>query len=194
MGKSDLNEKNQIKQEVRLRIKKGEPKQQILEDLSQKFKDKITIVRQLEINPSVRMKKKYLLVNIALFVLLLVTLILDIIMIPNLEEGLLITILTYLNLAIDVILLIGVGFYRIEIYSWIAARAIVALSQLAIVHLFFKGPVDILSLISLGLIIISFMVGLFMGIKLCPPRIPKTVEVEIDEKEKIQKTVYVFFD
>jgi hypothetical protein len=36
--------------------------------------------------------------------------------------------------------------------------------------------------------------GLFLAVKLCPPRVPKTIEVDIDGVEKINKTVYVFAD
>ncbi|MDR2038297.1 MAG: hypothetical protein LBQ60_10290 [Bacteroidales bacterium] len=188
-------EKSQIKKEIKSRISRGEPKQQILEDLSQKYKDKITIVKQLEITPSVVMKQKYYLFNILLFTLLLAALVLDTILLFRVKWiNPLTTTISYLNVGLDIMLLLGAGLYRIESYSWISARAIVSILQIIITHAYYQSPIDTLTFISLGLVVISFLLGLFLSIKLCPPRIPKTIEVDIDEKEKIKKTVYVFPD
>jgi hypothetical protein len=48
--------------------------------------------------------------------------------------------------------------------------------------------------ISLTIVVISFILGLLLGVKLCPPRVPKNIEIDIDGTEKICKTVYVFPD
>ncbi len=195
MTKEQVEEKKHIKKEVRLRIDKGEPKQQILEELSQQYKDKITIVRQLESIPSKLMRYKYMKFNYLLSALLLAALVLDAILLFRMEKGNpLINVISYLNVFLDAILLVGVLRYRIENYSWIAARAVISLLQIIISHAYYHYPIDPLTWIVLGLVVISFFLGLFLGIKLCPPRVPKTIEVDIDGTEKINKTVYVFPD
>ena len=193
-------EKKQIKKEVQIRIKKGEPKQQILEELSQQYKDKITIVKQLESTPSMVMKWKYLNYNHVMSFLLLAIFILDGVILyqqqiePNAYAAFWVTAFPFLNLAVDVLLLIGVLRYRIETYSWIAVRAIISLLQIVITHAYYNLPIDWLIWGVLFLLVVSFLLGLFLGVKLCPPRVPKTIEVNIDENEKINKTIYVFPD
>ncbi len=195
MTKKQSAEKTQIVGDVKSRINKGEPKQQILEELSQLYKDKVAIVKQLELTPSKVMKYKYRMYNYLLAALLLAALVLDIILLSRLEWGdRIVDINSALNVALDVVFLIGVLLYRIEIYSWIAARAVVTLITIMAAYTYYHQPVDVLAFISLALIVISFVLGLLLGVKLCPPRVPKTVEVNIDETEKINKTVYVFPD
>ena len=205
MDKIQAEEKKQIIKEVRARINKGEPKQQILEELSLQFKDKITIVKQLESTPSMVMKWKYLNYNHAMSILLFAIFILDIAALYLQWTGkkdyisfAWIRSLPYLNLFIDIIVLAGVLRYRIETYSWVAARAVVSVVQIIVIHAYYRTqPVDfgqISDYIVLGLALITFVMGLFLGVKLCPPRVPKTIEVNIDENEKINKTVYVFPD
>lgn len=195
MSGEKVNEKRQIKKEVLARIKKGEPKQQILEELSLEYKDKITIVKQLENTPSIMMRHKYLKYNYLMSALLLTILVLDVIAIFRAQwHHPLVDTISYLNVAIDIILLTGAVLYRIENYSWIAARAIVSLIQIIITHVYYHQGIDLLTFIVLALIIISFLLGMFLGIKLCPPRIPKIIEVNVDDKETIKKTVYVFPD
>ena len=194
MNKVQAEEKKQIKKEVYSRIRSGEPKQQILEELSKKYKDKITIVKQLEVTPSLAMRKKYQLFNLIMTGLLLTILVLDVILVINstLENWL--KYVPFLNVFIDIILLIGILRYRIENYSWIAARAIVSVIYIIISNAYFHFPIDVITIIVLGLIIISFFLGIFLSMRLCPPRIPKTIEVDIDGTEKINKTIYVFPD
>ncbi len=195
MNKEQTEEKNRIKKEVRDRINKGEPKQRILEEMSHQYKDKITIVKQLELTPSKVMKYKYRIFNYLLAALLWAALVLDIILlVRNVWGNPLLDFITCLNVFLDVILLLGVVRYRIESYSWIAARAVVSLFQIVITHIYYHMPIDTLTFVVLVLVVISFAFGLFLGVKLCPPRVPKTIEVDIDGTEKINKTVYVFPD
>ena len=196
MNKEQALEKKQIKKDIKARIDRGEPKQQILEELSQVYKDKVTIVKQLELTPSKVMKQKYRMFNYMLAGLLLAALVLDIILICKWEWGYLILDFNYaLSIILDAVFLVGVLLYRIEIYSWVASRAIVSLITIMVSiynQTFDKG--GILIFVSLGLIVVFFFLGLLLGVKLCPARIPKIIEVEIDENEKINKTIYVFPD
>ncbi len=195
MSKEQAKEKKKIKKEVNCRLGRGEPKQMILEEMSQEHKDKITIVKLLEATPSKFMKQKYMMHKHLLTVLLLAALVLDTVSLFRLEWGnVIIDFFTCLNVAIDLVLLVGTIAYRIETFSWIAARGIISLIQIVITHLYYHLPIDVLTLVVLGLVVISFLLGLFLSIKLCPPRIPKTIEVDIDGNEKINKTVYVFPD
>ncbi len=193
-NKDNIQEKKQIKEEVLTRINQKIPKQQILEELSPKYKDKITIIKQLENTPSVAMKKKYFKLNYILAGLLFLALIMDVLSAFRSNWIYWIQYVVYLNMILDVVLCIGTALYRIETYSWIAARGIVSILQIIITNAYFRHPVDMTTLISLGLIIISFFLGLYLGVRLCPPRVPKKIEVTIDENEKIQKTIYVFPD
>jgi len=190
-------EKKHIINDVKTRINKGEPKQQILEELSHVYKDKATIVKQLESTPSKAMKNKYRMFNYMLAGLLLAALILDILLILKLQRGVYVVMdINYaLSIILDAIFLIGVLMYRIEIYSWVASRAIVSLVtiMISVYNNTFQQFAVMIS-ISLGLIVIFFFLGLLLGVKLCPARVPKIIEVDIDENEKINKTVYVFPD
>jgi hypothetical protein len=195
MDKKQSTEKKQIIEEVKSRISKGEPKQQILEELSHLYKDKVTIVKQLELTPSRVMKYKYRMHNYILAALLLAALVLDTILLFRLDWGnRIVDVNSTLNVVLDVIFLIGILLHRIETYSWIAARAVVTLITIMAAYTYYHQSVDILLFISLALIVISFVLGLLLGVKLCPPRVPKTIEVDIDGTEKINKTIYVFPD
>ncbi len=195
MSKEQVEEKRQIKKEVQSRINKGEPKQQILEELSQQYKDKITIVKQLESTPSKVMKYKYRVYNYALILLLLGTLVLDTIMLLRVKwENPLLDGFACLNVLLDAVLMIGVIRYRIENYSWISSRALVLLIQMIVTHVYYHQAIDTLTFVILVLVIASFVLGLFLGVRLCPQRVPKVIEVDIDENERINKTVYVFPD
>ena len=195
MNKEQILEKKQIKKEVKNRVKKGEPKQKILEELSYLYKDKVTIVKQLEVTPSQVMKYKYRNLNFLLAGLLSIALVMDIILFCRLEWGfLMIDINTTLNVALDLIFIVGVLLIRIENYSWIAARAVVTLVTILVSFAYYHQPIDILIFISLVMVVASFFLGLLLGVKLCPARVPKTIEVDIDENEKIKKTIYVFPD
>jgi len=196
MNKEQTLEKKQIINHVKVRIDKGEPKQLILEELSQLYKDKVTIVRQLELTPSKAMKQKFHLFNYLLAALLLTALVIHSILFFNLQFGKVVIDFTAgLNVGLDIVFLIGVLLYRIEIYSWIASCAVVTLITVS-ASLYYYDIHDIspLLFISLSLVLISFILGLLLGVKLCPPRVPKTIEIDIDGTEKINKTVYVFSD
>ena len=196
MKKEQASEKKQIIKHVKARIDRGEPKQLILEELSQLFKDKVTIVRQLELTPSKAMKSKYQVYNYLLAGLLLSAFVLDTTLLFKLNWGkLIIDYTTALNVALDAVFVIGVLLYRIEIYSWIASCAVVTLiTLLTSLYYYDLRDIDPLLFISLSIIVISFILGLLLGVKLCPQRVPKNVEVDIDGTEKINKTVYVFPD
>jgi len=197
MNKEDqVSEKKQIKKAVKTRINKGEPKQQILEELSQLFKDKATIVKQLELTPSVVMKYKYRMFNYMLAGLLVAAMVLDIIIISELKwEYPIIDYSSVLNIILDVVFLIGVLMYRIESYSWVASRAVVSLITIMVsLYYYTLNEIHILIFVSLALIVVFFFLGMLLGVKLCPPRVPKIIEVDIDGTEKINKTVYVFPD
>ena len=196
MNREQILEKAQIRKNVKTRIGKGEPKQQILEELSQLYKDKATIMRQLEVTPSKVMKYKYRMLNYLLAGFLLAALILDgILLFFRLERGYqIIDVNSVLNVVLDAVFLVGVLLFRIENYSWIAARAVITLISISILHAYYHQSVDILIFISFALVIASFVLGLLLGVKLCPQRVPKVIEVNIDETEKINKTIYVFPD
>ena len=196
MKNEQVSEKRQIIKHVKARIDRGEPKQLILEELSQLYKDKVTIVKQLELTPSKAMKSKYQMYNYFLAALLLTAFVLDSILLFKLNWGkAIIDYTTALNVALDAVFVIGVLIYRIEIYSWIASCAVVTLiTILTSLYYYELRDIDPLLFISLTLIVISFILGLMLAVKLCPPRIPKNVEVDIDGIEKINKTVYVFAD
>jgi len=195
MNKEQAEEKKLIAKEVKTRIENGEPKQKILEELSQLYKDKVTIMKQLEKTPSKTMKYKCAVFNYTLANFLLVALILDIILLYRVEWGsAIIDINSALNVGLDVVFLVGVLLYRIEIYSWIASRALVTLLTIIVSLTYYYLPVDPLVYVSLALIIFSFVLGLYLSVKLFPPRVPKIIEVDIDGIEKINKTIYVFAD
>ena len=198
------SDKNQIKKQISLdvknRIKNGIPKQQILEELSQLYEDKATIVKQIEKTPSLAARAKCLKYNYMLFACLLMALILDTILIfkidiGNLGSGEKVHLFnTILSIVLDVVFIVGVIFYLVEIYSWIAARALVTLLTLMISFGYYHSEIHLLVYLSLFLIIVSFALGLLMGVKLFPQRIPKTIEIDIDGVEKLKKTIYVYPD
>jgi len=197
MNNEQALEKKQIIKHVKTRIERGEPKQLILEELSQLYKDKVTIVRQLELTPSKVMKQRFQMLNYLLAALLLTALVLHSILFIQLEWGSkwIMDFFAGLNVILDVVFFVGVLMYRVEIYSWIASCAVVTLITLSMSLYYYQiHEINPLLFISLCLILISFILGLMLGVKLCPPRIPKTVEVDIDGIEKINKTVYVFSD
>jgi len=196
MNKEQASEKRQIVKHINARIDRGEPKQLILEELSQLYKDKVTIVRQLELTPSKAMKLKYRAFNYLLAALLLAVLVLDVLLLSMLEWGIwIIDITTILNVALDTVFLIGVLMFWIEIYSWIASSAVVTLiTIIASLYYYEFHDLNPIVFVSLGLILVSLLLGLLLGVKLCPPRVPKIIEVDIDGTEKINKTVYVFPD
>jgi len=196
MNKEQELEKTQIKKHIKVRIERGDPKQQILDELSRLYKDHVTIVKQLEQTPSKAMKRKYVGHNYLLAALLLGALVLDSILLIRLEWGkLIIDITTALNVALSLVFFIGVLLYRIEIYSWIASCGVVTLiTIMASLYYYDISAISPLSFISLGVIVISFLLGLLLGVKLCPQRVPKVIEVDIDGVEKINKTIYVFPD
>ena len=198
MNKENPEEKKQIINHVKARIDRGEPKQMILEELSQLYKDKVTIVRQLELTPSKEMKQKYVLLNFLLAAFLLTALVLhSILLFIKKDWGYygIIDVTSTLNVVLDAVFLIGVLMYRIEIYSWIASCALVTLiTIISSLYVYELHQISPLLFVAIGMILISFFLGLFLGVKLCPPRIPKTIEVDIDGTEKINKTIYVFAD
>jgi len=188
-------EKKQIKLDVKYRIARGESKQQILEELSCLYKDKVTIVKQLEKIPSNVMRQKYRIHNYFLAFLLLCAFTLDILLLFRLPWGnAIVDITSIIHVVLDVVFIVGVLLYRIEIYSWIATRALVAFLNIIISRFYYFQVEDYLIYFSLALIIISFILGLLIGVKLCPPRVPKTIEIDIDGTEKINKTIHVFPD
>ena len=196
MNKEKTSEKRQIIKHVKARIDRGEPKQLILEDLSPLYKDKVAIVRQLEQTPSRAMRSKYQAYNYLLAALLLTAFVLDAILFFKLNWGKkIIDYTTAFNVALDAAFLVGVLLYRIEIYSWIASCAVVTLiTLLSSLYYYDLRDIDPLLFISLTMVVMSFILGLMLAIRLCPPRIPKLVQVDIDGTEKINKTVYVFPD
>ena len=194
-NKAQVSEKELIKKDVKAHIRKCVPKQQILEELSQIYKDKVTIVKQLELTPSKIMKYKFRMLNYILAALLSIALVLDILLLLRLKWGnWIIDFNTMLNVVLDVVFVIGVLLFRIENYSWIAARAVVTLVTITVSFMYYHQPIDILLFTSLNLIVASFFLGLLLGVKLCPPRVPKIIEVDVDGTEKISKTIYVFPD
>ena len=195
-----MSEKSKIKLDVKYRIERGEPKQQILEELSQLYKDKVALVRQIEITPSKSAKAKYGIYNYLLASLLLAALVLDVILIFKLEDqsnkgNTILYFNTLLSIGLDIVFLVGVLMYRIEIYSWIATRALVTLLTIIISLGYYHVSFHPLIYVSLSLIIVSFVLSLWLVIKkLCPPRVPKIIEVDIDGVEKIKKTILVYPD
>jgi hypothetical protein len=99
----------------------------------------------------------------------------------------------FFNLLLDIFLLVGIALYRMEAYSWIAARAIISLLQIIAVNAVYHF-IDPLSYYTLGLLLISFIAGLFMSVKLSPRRVPKVIELVDGNNETIKKTIYVFPD
>ena len=197
MNKEQAFEKRKIKKHVKECIAEGKPKQQILEDLSLLYKDKNTIIRQLELTPSTKTIHKYRWLNYLLASLLLAATILDIIIISNMSWGMPPVLVFHYGLcvALDAIFLVGVLLYWIESYSWVASRAVVSLTLIAVTAYYQSlNDVHVLIFISFGLIITFFVLGLLLCVKLCPPRVPKFIELEVDESEKINKTKYVFPD
>jgi len=194
MSKEQLFERRQIKKEVKNLVDKGKSKQQILEELSQLYKDKITIMKQLEVTPSRTMKSKFRVYNYFLAVLLLVVLVLDIITLSRLQWGnWIIDTNLVVNIALDVVFLVGVLLFRVEIYTWIAARAVITLLTIMAVHTEYY-QIDILVFVSLTLIVVSFVLGMMLSPKLRPPRVPKTIEVNNGKNQTMNKTIYVFPD
>ena len=195
MSDKDL-EKKMIKDAVKMRIGKGEPKQKILEDLSMKYKDIITIVRQLEKTPSIERKRKYLPQNIILSFLLLTALGIDTITLIQLDRNVINIILGFsiLNVVLDVIFLYGVKTFKIEVYSWIASRAVVTLIMIVISYAYYYQAVHYLVYVSLGLVTCSLIFGLYLSTQLCPRRIPTYKEVSVDGQEKVVKRIFIFPD
>ena len=194
MSKEQLSERRRIKKEVKNLVDKGKSKQQILEELSQLYKDRITIMKQLELTPSRTMKYKFRVYNYLLATLLLVVLILDIIAFSRSQwVDWIISSNLILNIAMDVVFLVGVLLFRIELYTWIAARAVVTLLTIIAAHTQYY-QIDILVYVSLFLIVVSFISGTMIVLKLRPPRVPKTIEVNNGRNQRINKTIYVFPD
>ena len=195
--KEQALEKKQIIKDVKTRINRGEPKQQILEELSRLYKDKVTIVKQLEQIPSKAMKHKYRNFNYMLAGMLLIALILDIVLMSKLQWGAywILDVNYALSIILDAVFLVGVLLYRIESYSWVASRAVVSLIIIMVsIYYYTLEQINLLIFVSLALIVLFFILGLLLGVKLCPPRVPKIIEVDIDENEKINRTIYVFPD
>ena len=194
MSKEQISERKKIRKEVKDLIEKGKPKQQILEDLSHLYKDKITIMKELESTPSRIMRYKFRTHNYLLAALLMVALVLDSIALSRLQWGdWVIDTNLVLNVLLDVVFLVNILLFRVEIYTWIAARAVMTLITIMAAHTEYY-QIDILVFVSLTLIVASFVLGMTLGVKLCPPRVPKTVEVNVGENQKINKTIYVFPD
>jgi len=194
MSKEQISERKKIKKDVKYLVEQGESKQQILEKLSYLYKDRITIMKQLEATPSRTMKYKFRTYNYILAALLLIVLVLDVIALSRSQRNdWIIDISLALNVLLDVVILINVLLYRVEIYSWIAVRAVVPLVTILTAHTLFY-QIDMLVFVSLTLIVVSFILGTKIGVKLCPPRVPKSVEVNVGENHKINKTIYVFPD
>ena len=194
-NKKQSSEKEQIKKSIKFHIEKGVPKQQILEELSQTYKDKTTIVKQLEATPSKLMKHKFKMLNNSLALLLIIVLALDTVLLLRLEWGnWVIDVSSMLNIILDIVFVIGVLLFRIESYSWIAARVVTTIFPITASFTHYHISVDTLTFVSLALIVASLLLGLLLSIKLCPPRVPKIIEVYIDGTKKINKTVYVFPD
>ena len=193
MNKEQTSEKKQIVKLIKERIDKGESKQAILEVLSKQCKDKATIMRQLEITPSKAMRDKYRIHNYLLAGMMLAALVLHSILLFRLDwENKITDIATLLIVFLDVVFLIGLLMYKIEIYSWIAACAVVTL--ITILVLLYYNALESLWFVSLAVVVVTCILGLLLGVKLFPPRIPKIIEIEIDGTEKVKKTVYVFAD
>ena len=197
MKKEQALEKRKIKEEIKVAIDKGKSKQEILEDLSLLYKDKMTIIKQLEMTPSKKMKQKYRMFNYMLSGLLLAATILDVIIFASLNRGAypVLDVNYALSIVLDVVFLVGVLMYRIETYSWIASRALVSLiTIMATLYYQSFADINVLIFISLALIVLFFVLGLLLGVKLCPPRSPKVIELDINGNEKVKKTIYVFQD
>jgi hypothetical protein len=213
MTKVQTDEKQQIRLDVKYRIQRGEPKQLILEDLAPLYKDKATLVRTIESTPSKAMKAKYGIYNWILAALLLAAFVLDIILVIKESENLtkwemlngqfVINFNTIISVVLDAVFLIGVLRIRTDIYSWISTRALITLIAILVTVTYHDAGISgihILLWIAFGLILISFFLGMFLGVKMCPRRVPKEIEVEVpklSEEEgfdKIRKTIYVYPD
>ena len=195
MNEKDL-EKQNIAKEVKSRIENGEPKQKILEELSKKYKDKAAISKQLEITPSKAMKALHRPLNITLIALLGLALVVDSVMLYyfKIGENMIVDISTAVNVVLDLVFLWGAIRYIIEIYSWIACRAVSSLVIIVSTSMYYREVVSAWIFVSLGLVILSFFIGLLLAVKLCPRRVPKIIEVPVSETETIKKTIYVFPD
>ena len=157
MSREQIAEKRRIKKDVKTLVDKGKSKQQILEELSLLYKDKITIMQQLEATPSRTMKSKFRVYNYILAVLLLVVLVLDIITLSRLQWGdWIVDTNLVVNIALDVVFLAGVLLFRVELYTWIAARAALTLLTIIAAHTEYY-QIDILVFVSLFLIMVSFI-------------------------------------
>jgi hypothetical protein len=156
----------------------------------------------------VAVKKKYFYWNVAVFILLLSIFVLDLMLLAKMffpdrfyssDSGYAVELeslnlfFVFFNLLLDILLLVGIALYRMDAYSWIAARAVISLLQIIAVNAVYHF-IDVLSYYTLGLLIISFVAGLFMSVKLSPRRVPRIIELVNDENETIKKTVYVFPD
>jgi hypothetical protein len=213
MTNEQTDERKQIRLDVKYRIRRGEPKQLILEDLSPLYKDKATLVKTIESIPSKAMKAKYGIFNYLLAILLLAAFTLDVMLAIKERSELIkwesldlcliiLNINTVLSVILDAVFLIGVLRMRTDIYSWISSRAIITFIAVIVTVIYYDlGRIDLLLWISLGLIFVSFFLGLFLGVKLCPQRVPKDIEIEVPKLsdseegfEKIRKTVYVYPD
>ena len=204
--KEQISEKKQIRFDVKERIKSGIPKQKIIEELSSLYKDKNSIIKEIESTPSNAMKSKYGLLNYMLASFLLAAVVIDVILCFRLDWSIFrssgwsywgIHINVILSLILDSVFLVGVIMYRINVYSWIASRALLTAIMLIASYAYIKDMfvIDYLVFVSFGLIVLSFVVGLMLCVKLCPPRVPKIIEKEIEGlNEKIKKTIYVYPD
>ena len=195
-----VTEKKQIKLDVKNRIERGEPKQQILEELSHLYKNKVTLVRQIEITPSKATRAKYAKYNYLLAFLLSAALVLDVILVLATDKSLgtgntVIIVNNIISIILDLIFIVGVLSFHIPIYGWIASRALFTLLTIIVSSGYFHVAIHPVIYLSLSFIIVSFMLGLWLGIKkLCPPRIPKIIEIDVDGLEKIKKTILVYPD
>ena len=194
-----ISEKKRIKLDVKYRVERGEPKQQILEELSLFYKDKVTLVKQIKITPSKAAKVKYGIYNYLLAILLMAALVLDFTSLFRIENGvgpgqLALIFNIIICIGLDAIFLAGVMLYRIEIYNWIATRAFITLITIVISLGYFQLKIHPVIYLSLLLIIISSAIGWALRKRLWPDRVPKVIEVDIDGVEKIKKTILVHPD
>ena len=134
--------------------------------------------------------------NLILGILLITTLGMDTITLIRFDKSVVNIILYFsiLNVVLDVLFLYGVKTYKMEVYSWIASRAVVSLIMIIMSYAYYFQAVHYLVYVSFGLVTVSFILGLFLAVRLCPRRVPTYKEVSVNGYDKVVKRIYVFPD
>ena len=189
-------EKRYLAKEVKMMIAEGEPKEKILEELSERFKDQVMVMKILENTPSKVKREIYGTMNMMLLLLLILTMVADIVMIFDTgaeRKMIFVNLCTSVSIVLDVIFIVAVLRYKVELYLWIFSRAFVSMIIAIVLYIHDSQYVDRMVYVAFGLTVFSTALGMWLAGKLCPKRVPKKVTLS-NGRENIISMIYVYPD